>query len=282
VNVTSGVLKSSSVGNQSSGARVNWVLNATTNTLPTIITNANFFKGKSQINVTTPTTVNLTSSLPRITSDLQIRGNNNLTINAGTAASGFAFAGTNAVLSQLTMNNFSGTAITLLPGATGTTISNVTIANSATGLQASGLLTGSTVSNSSFNGSNRANAVGIRLGGTDGLSVTRNTVSNATIGLQATGRFANTVVQTNSFDRLSRYGISLSAASATTTGGLLICSDATLDLSQANTMTNITAPDSAGLYAIGFCTNTVVRKTQFTNVTTRLNVRGSRNLTIVN
>ena len=214
--------------------------------------------------------------------DLQIQGNNNLTINAGTAASGFTFAGSNAGLSQVTMNNFSGTAITLLPGAIGTTINNVAVVNSVTGLQASGLLTASTVSNSSFNGSNRANAVGIRLGGTDGLTVTRNTVSNATIGLQATGRFATTVVQTNSFDRLSRYGISLSAASAGSSGGLLIGSDVTLDLSQANTMTNITGAGSAGLYAIGFCTNTVVRKTQFANVTTRLNVTGSRNLTIVN
>ena len=281
VNVTSGVLNSSSVVNQSSGARVNWVLSGG-NPLATIITNSNFFRGKSQINVTTPTTVNLTSSLPRITSDLQIQGNNNLTINAVTAESGFTFAGSNAGLSQVTMNNFSGTAITLLPGAIGTTINNVAVVNSVTGLQASGLLTGSTVSNSSFNGSNRANAVGIRLGGTDGLSVTRNTVSNATIGLQATGRFATTVVQTNSFDRLSRYGISLSAASAGSSGGLLIGSDVTLDLSQANTMTNITASGSAGLYAIGFCTNTVVRKTQFANVTTRLNVTGSRNLTIVN
>ena len=286
VNVTAGVMNAASVS-QTAGSRVNWQVNTLESgagSLRSVITNTNSFKGKSQVNIATPTTITLASSLPWISSDLRLLGNNNLTINAGSAATGFVFNGASASVSNVALSGFSGTAITLLANrATGITINGVNVTNSAVGLQASGIVTGSTVSNSTFDGKSRANATGISLSGTSGLTISKNTLQNATIGLQASGSFTNTLVQTNTFDRLSRYGISL--ASATSTGpatGLVIGPATGSDYTLANTMTNITGSGTAGVFATGFCTNTVVRKTVFRNVTNPFNVARSRNLTIVN
>jgi filamentous hemagglutinin len=286
VNVTAGVMNAASVS-QTAGSRVNWQVNTLESgagSLRSVITNTNNFKGKSQVNIATPTTITLASSLPWIKSDLMLLGNNNLTINAGSAATGFVFSGANASVSNVALSGFSGTAITLLPNtAKGITINGVNVTNSVVGLQASGNVTGSTVSNSIFDGKSRANATGISLSGTTGLTISKNTLQNATIGLQASGSFTNTLVQTNTFDRLSRYGISLASATSTAPASGLVIGPATgNDFTLANTMSNITGAGTAGVFATGFCTNTVVRKTRFINVTNPYAVARSRNLTINN
>jgi hypothetical protein len=283
--VYSGGLTANTVINQSNGNGVNWGVTNPNSTgdgsLNAAITNANKFNGKSQINITTPTTVILTAPLPVITKTITLAGNGLLTVDggaAGASASGLTVAGTGVVISGVTLRNFGGAGIDLMNGAVSGKITGVTVLNSAVGLQATGILTGTVVSGSTFDAQNRTNSTGALLSAAQGLTLGtdngagRNIFRNATTGMTASGVSDNTLVLGNTFDRLSRFGISLAATTNLTIGS------PTADPSKTNTVSNM--PIGVGVFASGFCTGSSVNYMTFSTVTTQYDIAQSRNLTI--
>jgi hypothetical protein len=284
--VNSGGITANTVVNQSNGNGVNWLITNPGSTgegsLNAAITNANKFNGKSQIGVTQNTTVTLTSPLPAITKTVTLAGNGLLTIDgaaAGPAASGLTVSGTGVVISGVTLRNFGGAGIDLMSGATNTQITKVTVLNSAIGIRAVGVLTGSVVSASTFDGQNRSDSTGALLAAAQGLTLglnnnaeVRNTFRNASIGMTASGASGNTRIQGNSFENLVRFGISLAAATNLQIG------DPADDPTLTNTVSGM--PVGSGVFASGFCTGSSVNYVTFVGVTTMYDVSQSRNLTI--
>jgi len=261
---------------------VNWLINANatgSGSLNQVITNINNFNGNSAVNVTTATTVNLTSQLPTIRKSLSLAGNNLLTLNgtsAGASSSGLTLGFTGIKISGVTLNNFGGAGIDILNLATNSSVSGVIVQNSAIGLRATGNVSGSVVTSSTFNGQNRANSNGAVLSSAQGLQLGQNTSSyntfrNSTVGMTAAGVSTGTKVYGNLFTTNSRYGISLAAATGIQIG------DAT-NLALRNTVSG----GGIGVFASGFCTSSSVNKTVFVTFTgTQYSVAQSRNLTVV-
>jgi len=170
--------------------------------------------------------------------------------------------------------------IDMLTGATNATISGLTVLNSAYGLRAAGVLTGSIVTKSTFDGLGRAASNGALLSGAQGLKLGLNTTSyntfqNSAVGMTATSTSTGTKVFGNQFIGNSRYGISLAAAT-----GLQIGSST--DLSLQNMISGGTNT-TIGVFASGFCTGSSVNKMRFaSNFTgTKYSVAQSRNLIVV-
>ena len=264
---------------------VNWLINSNATgpgSLNQVITNINAFNGASAVNVTSATTVNLTSQLPKITKSFALTGNNLLTLNgtaAGASASGLTLGANGITITGVTLQNFGGAGIDMLSGATNAFISGVTVLNSAYGLRAAGVLTGSIVTKNTFDGQSRAASNGALLSGAQGLNVGLNTTSyntfqNSTVGMTATGTSTGTKVFGNQFIGNSRYGISLAAAT-----GLQVGSAS--DVSLRNMISGGSAA-TVGVFASGFCTGSSVNKTLFVNFPgTKYSVAQSRNLIVV-
>lgn len=201
---------------------VNWLITAAptgAGSLGSVLNQVNNFNGNSLINVTTPTNLTLQAALPQIRQSLTLEGNGQLTLNRGSVASTAAGltianpgASTTVVINGVTLRDF-GTGIDLRAGSK-STVTNVTVLNSTTGLQAAGSLTGSTVTQSTFDGQNRASSTGAVLSSAVGLTLGENTSSfntfrNVRDGLSATGTSTNTKVFGNRFEAFARYGLSL-------------------------------------------------------------------------
>ena len=264
---------------------VNWTINSNATgpgSLNQVITNINAFNGTSAVNVTSATTVNLTSQLPRITKSFALTGNKLLTLNgtaAGASASGLTLGANGITITGVTLQNFGGAGIDMLTGATNATVSGVTVLNSTAGLRAAGVLTGSIVTNSTFDGLGRAASNGAILSGARGLKLGLNTASyntfqNSTVGMTATGASTGTKVFGNRFIGNSRYGISLAAATGLQVGSAT-------DLSLRNMISGGTTA-TIGVFASGFCTGSSVNKMSFVTFPgTRYSVAQSRNLVVV-
>jgi filamentous hemagglutinin len=265
-----------------SNTPVNWNINGNATgpgSLGDVIHNINNFNGKSSVNVTTPTTVNLVVQLPTIRKPLTLAGNGMLTLNgtgAGVSASGLVLGASGITLSGTTLRNFGGAAIDMLNGATNATITNMAVFNSQIGLRATGILTGSVVTNNTFDGLGRANSNGAVLAAARGLQLGLNTSSfntfrSSTVGMTATGASAGTTVFGNQFASNSRYGISLAAATSLTIGHATNL-----------TLRNMISGGGIGVFASGFCTGSSVNKMNFVSFTgTKYSVAQSRNLRIV-
>ena len=270
---------------QGGNSAVNWNINSNATgpgSLNQVITNINNFNGKSAINVSASTTVNLTAQLPTIKKSLTLSGNNLLTLNgtgAGASASGLTLGANGITISGVTLRNFGGAGIDMLTGATNATVTGVSVQNSAFGLRATGNLNGSIVTKSTFDGLGRANSNGALLSHAQGLKLGLNTTSfntfqNSTVGLTATGTSTGTKVFGNQFIGNSRYGISLAAAT-----GLQVGSAS--DLSLRN-MISGGSRTTIGVFASGFCTGSSVNKMNFVNfIGTKYSVAQSRNLVVV-
>jgi fibronectin-binding autotransporter adhesin len=270
---------------QTANNPVNWNINSNATgpgSLNQVITNINNFNGNSAVNVSTNTTVNLTGQLPTIRKSFALSGNNLLTLNgtaAGASASGLTLGANGITISGVTLRNFGGAGIDMLTGATNATITGVTVQNSAFGLRATGNLSSSIVTKSTFDGLGRANSTGALLSNAQGLKLGLNTTSfntfqNSTVGMTATGTSTGTKVFGNQFIGNSRFGISLAAAT-----GLQIGSSS--DLSLRNMISGGTTA-TIGVFASGFCTGSSVNKMLFVNFPgTRYSVAQSRNLVVV-
>jgi hypothetical protein len=236
----------------------------------------------STIVVTSPTTITLASALPAMTVQMNVQGNNNLTLvgtNAGNTTSGFTItskSATPSTISGVAFQNFSGAGIDLI-GARTITVTNVTVTGSAIGFRASGNLTGSSIVSSTFTN----NVIGAVLTGAQNLNVGRVGQGNAfnggtgfrgasTTGMSISGNSTGTFVRANAFNRYPT-AISLVAATGLTVGGN--------GPGEGNTISNAS---TAGIYATGFCTSSSVIKTTFgAGVTSQYAVSTSRGLTII-
>lgn len=264
---------------------VNWMVNGNASgpgSLNQVITNINNFNGTSAVNVPTATTVNLTAQLPTIRKSLTLTGNDLLILNgagAGASASGLTLGANGIRISGVTLRNFGGAGIDMLTGATNANVSGVMVQNSSFGLRAAGVLTGSIVTKSTFDGLGRANSNGALLSGATGLSLGLNTTSfntfrNSTVGMTATGGLAGTKVFGNLFSGNSRYGISLAAATGLQVGHAS-------DLSLLNTISGGSSL-TIGVFASGFCTGSSINKMNFVNfIGKQYSVAQSRNLVVV-
>jgi hypothetical protein len=245
-------------------------------------------KNRSAIQVLTPTSVALVSALPAMRVQMNVIGNNLLTLdgtNAGAAASGFTITtiastlGTSTI-SGVTLKNFGGAGIDFV-GAQNISVTGVTVTDSRIGFRASGNLTGSGVFSSTFTN----NVVGGMLSQAQNLRVGRTSQGNtftggtgfhgaSTTGISVSGTSTSTVVSANTFNRYPT-AISLVAATRVTVGGI--------NAGEGNTISNAV---TAGIYASGFCTNSFVYKTLFPSgagavaATKQYLVSTSRNLTI--
>jgi len=267
-----------SVINQSSGNGVIWSVDDTANagngTLRQAITGVNGFQGKSQLGLSgiSGQNITLTQQLPTVARGIHIAGNNVGIIGAGgNRFTGLTLTG-NSNVSDLRFENFGGPALYMVGGrsaAVDIDVSNLSIKNSTIGIQAVNLLNGSTIANSSIIGSGLARTYGIMLSSARGLtfSTPQTTISNVAVGVSATGILTGTTVSNVSIDAVRAapgYGISLVSARS-------------LTVAQATTMISQT---NIGIFASGFCTGSDVGATFGAGVTTRLNVRNSRNLIV--
>jgi hypothetical protein len=269
------------------GRRVDWLvttgLDSGVGSLRNALSGANAFKGPSKIGLA-DLTVNVTSaSLPTVTGNIAITGNNNVTLNGsglGTSGIGLTISGSNSSLSNVTLANFRATGLSLVGGRSAPVdidVSNVTITGSRLGLSASGQFATSTWQDLTINANGvtpAAGTIGVLLSGATGPSASAVNLSNSTVRNYATGisvsrASANTRIENVAVSNSSLYGLSLAAATGLTVNSL-----------EVSNMTS-NAIGTAGIYATGFCTNSNISATTFTgNFNKKLDVTKSRNLAI--
>lgn len=243
----------------------------------------------STIVVSTPTTVPLNSALPAMTVQMNVQGNNLLTLNgtsAGTSSSGFTITSTSAVrstISGVTFQNFGAAGVDLV-GARNISVTGITVTGSTIGFRASGNLAGTGVYGSTFTN----NVIGATLASAQNLLVGIVPVTNvlfgnsftggtgfrgaSTTGMSITGASTGTIIKANTINNYPT-AVSIVAATNLTVGGTAA--------GEGNAISNAS---TAGIYATGFCTGSSVIKTTFpTGVvsTKQYVVATSRNLNII-
>ena len=223
--------------------------------------------------------VNLTAPLPQITTPLTIDGNNNLTIDGSAAGPtpGLVFATDNISISSLTLQNFNGPGIDL-PGSKNSSVLDVTVLNSSIGIRASGDLSGTVISGSTFKYNDQGGVLSAASNLQLGLSTASpNKFLNSTIyGLSIAGRNGGTTIYGNTFE-YNPTAISLASAEGSVSGVPLLIGPNPDDPLLRNTISYATT----GVFATGFCTYTEVNYTVFgAGVTSRYDVATSRNLTV--
>jgi len=250
--------------------------------LPDVLGNINNFNANSTIKIEDGANlvVNLTAELPQITTPLSIVGNNNLTIDGAALAGptpGLVFATDGISVSGVTLQNFSGGPGIDLQSTKNSAVTDVTVLNSLIGIRATGELSGTVVSGSTF----QNNTEGGRLSAASNLSLG---LSNAqpnrfldskTYGLSIAGVNGGTTVYGNTFTN-NPTAISLASAQGTSTNPLLIGS-----ASGYGTFSNTVSQSSVAVFATGFCTYTQVNYMLFgSGVTTLYDIGSSRNLDV--
>ncbi|MFM8496057.1 MAG: hypothetical protein ACKOEM_11125, partial [Planctomycetia bacterium] len=222
----------------------------------------------STIVVSTPTFVSLLSPLPAMTVQMNVAGNNLLTLDgtsAGASASGFTITSSSTLrstISGVTFQRFGAAGIDLV-GARSISVTRVTVKDSGIGFRASGNLSGSGVFSSTFTN----NVVGGVLANAQNLLVGVNPVNgvlgantftggtgfrgSSTTGLSISGVSTGTQVKANRFDRYPT-AISLVGATNVAVGGSAV--------GEGNVIANAV---TAGVYATGFCQGSSVIKTTF-------------------
>ena len=265
------------------GKRIQWTLtsaaNSGTGSLRDTLQSINSLKAPAQVTYTAPATINLTSALPTVTVPLSVVGKNQLTLDgsaAGAGVNGLAFSSTakGSAVNGVTFQNFGGAGVNIV-GASGTTVTAITVTNSAIGLRASGVLASagvnSLVTSSTFIGNVQGaylNATGLTFGlAGQGNVLTGN--ASTTAGIFMTGAATGTIVQGNGISQATT-GISINSVTGALIGGT--------GAGQFNTVAYATT----GVFGTGTCTGSSVVKTGFgTNVTTKYNTAGARGLTVV-
>lgn len=261
------------------GKKIQWTLtssaNSGTGSLRDTLQSINSLKAPAQVTYSAPATINLSSALPTVTVPLSVVGKGNLTLNgsaAGAGANGLAFSSTakGSAVSGVTFQNFGGAGLNLTDAA-GTTVSAISVSNSAIGLRATGALASTVITGSTFIG----NVQGAYLAGTGitfGLAGQGNVLTgnaSTTAGIYITGVSTGTIVQGNAVSQAAN-GISINSATGVTVGGAAA--------GQFNTVAYATT----GVFATGACSGSSVIKTAFgANVTTKYNTAGARGLNVV-
>jgi len=242
----------------------------------------------STILVTSSKFVNLSTPLPTMTVQMNVNGNNLLTLDGTSLAStAFGFqitstSSTTSTISGVTFQKFGGPAIDL-GGARNISISGVTVTDSGLGFRATGNLSGTGVFGSTFTN----NVIGGQLANARNLLVGVNPVGNvlqgntftggtgfrgaSTTGISISGTTTGTIVKANTFTGYP-IAIYLAAATNATIGGP--------GVGEGNT---ISFAKTAGVYASGFCTGSQVIKTVFGSGVAAANqyvISTSRNLVI--
>jgi hypothetical protein len=234
--------------------------------------------------------VNLVTPLPIMTVQMNVNGNNLLTVNGASLAStayGFQITSTSltrSTISGVTFQKFGGPGIDLV-AARNISVSGVTVTDSGLGFRASGNLAGSGVFGSTFTnnviGGQLANAQNLLVGVNPVGSVLQGNTFNggtggfrgaSTTGISVSGTSNGTFAKANTFTGYP-IAIYLAAATNATIGGL--------GVGEGNL---ISYAKTAGVYASGFCTGSQVIKTAFgTGVasTSQYVISTSRNLVIV-
>jgi hypothetical protein len=261
------------------GKRIQWTLtssaNSGTGSLRDTLQSINSLKAPAQVTYNAPATINLTSALPTVAVPLSVVGKGNLTLNgsaAGASANGLSFANTakGSAVSGVTFQNFSGAGLNLTDAA-GTTVTAISVSNSAIGLRATGTLASTVITGSTFIG----NVQGAYLAGTGitfGLAGQGNVLTgnaSTTAGIYITGVSTGTIVQGNAVSQATS-GISFVSATGATVGGT------------GPGQFNSVAYATTGVFATGTCTGSSVIKTAFgAAVTTKYNTSGARGLNVV-
>jgi hypothetical protein len=257
--------------------------------LADVIADVNASGAPSTITITGSQTIVISNpgqALPEITTPLTLNGNGNLVID-GTGAGNAAglvvngLAGGNGVkISGVTLRNFrDGTGISLV-GTANTQISQVTVADSAAGLRATGSLSGTSVVGSTFTRNREAVVIQDATGFRFGMANTAgnfNTISNSlSVGMSISGVNGGTRVFGNRFVS-NPIAIRLTAAKGNSPTDLLLIGERG-NRSSRNTIQNA----RVGILATGFCTYAQVNNTAFSGrVTTRYQVSRSRGLRVV-
>jgi hypothetical protein len=257
--------------------------------LAAVIADVNNSGAPSTITITTPRTIVITDpsqALPEITTPLTLNGNGNLVIDGTGAgnASGLVvngLAGGNGVrITGVTLQNFRQGAGIALVGTTNTEVSQVTVTNSAVGLQATGALPGTRVFGSTFTANKEGVVIQDATGFRFGIANTAgnfNTISNSvSVGMSISGINGGTRVFGNRFVS-NPTAIRLTTAKGSSRTDQLLIGEARNALSR-NTIQN----GRVGILATGFCTFAQVNNTVFVGrVTTRYQVSRSRGLRVV-
>ena len=265
------------------GKRIQWTLTSSANSgagsLRDTLQSINSLKAPAQVTYNAPATINLTSALPTVTVPLSVVGKSQLTLDgsaAGAGVNGLWFSSTakGSTLNGVTFQNFSGAGVNIV-GAAGTTVTAITVTNSAIGLRASGVLASagvnSLVTSSIFIGNVQGaylNATGLSFGLTgQGNTLTGN--ASTTAGIYMTGAAAGTLVQGNNISQATT-GISINAVTGALIGGTAA--------GQFNTVAYATT----GVFGTGTCSGSSVVKTAFGSaVTTKYNTAGARGLSVI-
>ena len=265
------------------GKRIQWTLTSSANSgagsLRDTLQSINSLKAPAQITSTAPTTINLTSALPTVTVPLSVVGKSQLTLDGSAAGAGvnglwFSSTATGSSLSGVTFQNFSGAGVNIA-GAAGTTVTAISVSNSAIGLRASGVLASagvnSLVTSSTFIGNVQGaylNATGLTFGlAGQGNVLTGN--ASTTAGIFMTGAAAGTIVQGNGISQATT-GISINSVTGALIGGT--------GAGQFNTVAFATT----GVFGTGTCSGSSVVKTAFGSaVTTKYNTAGARGLSVI-
>ena len=269
---------------------VNWLVTSSTDTgsgsLRDVITRVNAAEGKfnSTIVFAGLMTVNLLSQLPTMTTQMNVQGANNVTLNgtsAGASTSGFSITSTSLTPSTISLVRFQGfgAAGVDLIGARNITVSQIQVTGSGIGVRGRGTLTGSQIIRSTFTnnvlGASLAGATNLLIGAVgQGNTFTGGTGARgaSTTGITISGVSNGTLIKGNSFN-LYPTGISIVAATGLIIGGL--------PAGENNSVSNASV---AGVYATGYCTGSSVIKTTFPTgviVTKQYVIATSRFLTVV-
>ncbi|MEN9665310.1 MAG: hypothetical protein RLZZ326_1673, partial [Planctomycetota bacterium] len=265
------------------GKKIQWTLTSSadsgTGSLRDTLQIVNSLKAPSQITYTAPATINLASPLPTVTVPLAVIGKSQLTLDgsaAGAGVNGLWFSSTakGSAVNGVTFQNFGGAGVNIV-GAAGTTVTAITVTNSAIGLRASGVLASagvnSLVTSSTFIGNVQGaylNATGLSFGLTgQGNTLTGN--ASTTAGIYMTGAAAGTLVQGNTISQATT-GISINSVTGALIGGTAA--------GQFNTVAFATT----GVFGTGTCTGSSVVKTAFGSaVTLKYNTAGARGLSVI-
>jgi len=249
--------------------------------LPDVLEKIDQFNANSTIKIDSGASlvVNLTSPLAPITTPLTIDGSNNLTIDGSNItgpASGLVFATDNITISSLTLQNFNGPGIDL-PGSKNSSVLDVTVLNSSIGIRASGDLSGTVISGSTF----QYNGQGGVLSAASNLQLGLSTASpnrflnSTTYGLSIAGRNGGTTIYGNEFEN-NPTAISLASAEGVSGSHLLIGPNPDDPL-----LRNTISYATVGVFATGFCTYTEVNYINWgPGVIDQYDVATSRNLIV--
>jgi len=221
------------------------------------------------------TTISLTAALPVVTKPITIAATGVTFVGSGVAFGLQLNGGSNGSLIRgVTFQGFTSAGVSLT-GTRNTVIDQVTFVGNRNGLVATGDLTGTSVTNSTFTnntfGASLTSARNLAFGGI-GAGNTISSTSRINSGLVVTGTSSGTRLLGNSISGYG-YAIQLSSATGLQFGGFA-----------AGEGNLITASARAGVFASGICTGSQIIKTTFARTPrmTPYDVRGSRNLRIVN